>query len=295
MNNTLKKIILFPMNILYKVNPKLELSLMFLLKNGYKMNWENPVTYRQKLQWIKLYDKNQLMPICADKYEVRRFVEDCGCKEILNELLWEGFDPKEISFNKLPKQFVIKTTHGSGFNIICKNKYEFNRAKAIKKLSKWLKEKYIPCYGEWFYGAIKPRIIIEKFLSEDNFKIPIDYKVMCFNGEPKYIMVHTGKFINKKINMYDLNWKCIECNIDGFDKAKPMEKPDKLEEILEYSRKLSRQFYHARVDFYIINNRVYFGEITFTNGAGFDKLTPYSFDVEMGNWIKLSNREFEGG
>lgn len=290
MNNTLKKIILVPMNFLYKINPKLELSLMFWLKNGYKMNWNNPVTYNEKLQWIKLYDKHELMPICTDKYEVRKFVEECGCKDILNELLWEGSDAKDIPFDKLPNQFVIKVTHGSGFNTICKNKNELDWTKTIKKLNKWLKEKYIPCYGEWFYGVVKPRIIIEKFLSDDNFTIPKDYKVLCFNGEPKYIMVYTERFTQNKESMYDLDWKNLECCHNGVDRGRPIEKPNNLEEILEYSRKLSKKFNHARVDFYIINNKVYFGEITFTDGAGFDKITPYSFDVEMGNWLKFDNR-----
>ena len=290
MNNTLKKIILIPMNFLYIINPKLELSLMFLLKNGYKMNWNNPITYNEKLQWIKLYDKHELMPICTDKYEVRKFVEECGCKEILNDLLWEGSDAKDIPFDKLPNQFVIKVTHGSGFNIICKNKKEIDWTKTIKKLNKWLKEKFIPCYGEWFYGVVKPRIIIEKFLSDDNFTIPNDYKVWCFNGEPKYIMVYTGRFTQNKESMYDLEWKNIECCRKGVDRGRPIEKPNNLEEILEYSKKLSKQFNHDRVDFYIVNNKVYFGEITFTDGAGFDKITPYSFDVEMGKWLKFENK-----
>ena len=290
MNNTLKKKILAPMNFLYKVNPKLELSLMFWLKNGYKMNWNNPVTYNEKLQWIKLYDKHELMPICTDKYEVRKFVEKCGCKEILNDLLWEGFNANEIPFDKLPNQFVIKVTHGSGFNIICTNKNNLNRTKTIKKLNKWLKEKFIPCYGEWFYGIVKPRIIIEKFLSEDNATIPKDYKIMCFNGEPRYIKVYTDRFINNKESIYDLNWRYLhECS-NGVSKGKPIKKPTNCEEMIEYSKKISKQFNHARVDFYIVDNKVYFGEITFTDGAGFDKITPYSFDVELGNWLKFENK-----
>lgn len=291
MNVKLKKLILIPMNLVYKINPKLELSLMFWIRNGYKMDWKNPTTFNQKLQWIKLYDKNKLFPICSDKYEVRKFIKDCGCKEILNDLFWEGFDANEIPFDELPNQFVIKVTHGSGFNIICRDKKALDREKTIKQLNKWLREKFIPCYGEWFYGIVKPRIIVEKFLTEDNFTAAYDYKVMCYNGEPKYIMVHRDRFTNRRINFYDLDWKPLESGFKRVNKGELVERPNKLEEILEYSKTLSKYFYHARVDFYIVDNKIYFGEITFINGAGFDKFLPYSFDMQMGNWMKLPDEE----
>lgn len=287
MNNTLKNILLTPMNIFYKIDPRHELKLMFYLKNGYKLNLDNPKTYNEKIQWIKLYNKNELMPICSDKYAVRQFVKDCGCGEILNDLLWDGFDAKEIPFEDLPEQFVIKITHGSGNNIVCMNKYKINKEKIIKKLNRWLKQKYLLCYGEWFYGVIRPRIIIEKFLPGDNFKIPDDYKVMCFNGEPKYIFVYTDRFEQTKESIYDINWNKLDCNHRGVCRGKLIEKPDNLNEILEYSKKLSKKFCHTRVDFYIVNNKVYFGEFTFTDGAGFDKIIPHSYDIEMGNLLKL--------
>src|SRR4051794_21598235 len=113
MNKTLKKIILTPMNLLYKVFPKTELELMFFLKHGFKLNLNNPKTYNEKLNWMKIYYRNDLMPLCADKYTVRQYVKDRGCEELLNELLWSGFDANEIPFDDLPQKFVIKVTHGS--------------------------------------------------------------------------------------------------------------------------------------------------------------------------------------
>src|SRR5690625_4737541 len=138
MNNITKNIILTPMNLLYKISPKLCLKILFRLKTGYKLNLENPTTYNEKLQWIKLYDRDPLMAKCADKYTVRDYVKAEGCEEILNDLLWEGFNPDEIPFDDLPEQFVIKVTHGSTFNIICKDKSQLDKPKT-KKVEKMVK------------------------------------------------------------------------------------------------------------------------------------------------------------
>lgn len=292
MNNATKNVILAPFNIIYKINPKKELEFLYKLKTGQKLDLENPITFNDKLNWIKLYDKNPLMPKCSDKYTVREYVESCGCGEILNELIWEGFDPSKIPYENLPKQFVIKATHGSGMNLIVINKDELNVNKTIVKLAKWLKAKYLPCYGEWFYDVVKPRIIVEKFLTDDNNSVPVDYKVFCFNGIPKFIDVHTSRFSDHKRNLYDLDWNLMKDKSIGYknDASAYIEKPKQLEQLLEYAKKLSSNFTHARVDFYISNEKIYFGEITFTNGAGFSKITPYEFNKEMGGWLTLPKR-----
>lgn len=287
MNPLLKRIILFPFNILYKFFPKLTVKILFYIQNGYKLNLNKPTTYNEKLQWLKFYYRNELMPVCADKYTVRQFVKKRESEEILNELLWEGFNPRDIPFNEMPKEFVIKVTHGSGFNIICKDKNKLDKEKTISQLDKWLKAKFIPAYGEWFYGVIKPRIIIEKLLYDEDNNLPEDYKVFCFNGEPRYVVVDTDRFEGHKRNVYDLNWRLMKGYKLGFPNDEPIEKPECLDEMLSYARNLSKGFPHARIDFYIINKKIYFGEVTFTNGAGFDKITPYSFDVEMGNLINI--------
>lgn len=288
MNNLTKNIILFPFNILYRISPKASLKVLFRIKQGYKLDLENPTTYNEKLQWIKLYDKNPLMPICCDKYAVRSYVESKGCGEILNELYWEGSDPEGIPFDELPEKFVVKVTHGSTFNIICTDKDTLDRNQVVEKCKKWLKAKFLPCYGEWFYGVEKPRVIVEKFIESTDDAQLRDYKVFCFNGIPKAICVDTDRFTKHKRDLYDTDWNRIEDGNMGFPESKRnFEKPGCLNELLLYARKLSAPFLHARVDFYITNDKIYFGEITFTNGAGFDKFSNYDFDKRLGSYLKL--------
>jgi len=290
MNNITKSIILTPFNLLYKISPESDLKLLFRLKQGYSLNLKDPKTYNEKLQWIKLNDHNLLMPKCCDKYTVRQFVEEKGCGEILNHLIWNGFDPKEIPFDSLPDKFVIKVTHGSSFNIICKDKNQLDRNKVIRDCTKWLKAKFLPCYGEWFYGIEKPRVIIEDFIESADDEQLRDYKVFCFNGTPRIICVYTGRFSDPKVDVYDCDWQRMEGVSTGYPASgKDIARPICLKELLEYSRKLSQPFLHARTDFYIVGSKIYFGEITFTSGAGFNKYSDYDFDLLMGSWLKLQN------
>lgn len=282
-----KNIVLLPFNILYKISPKLELKVLFYIKQGYRLNIKKPKTYNEKLQWIKLYDKNLLMPKCVDKYTVREYVEKKGCKEILNELLWEGFDPEDIPYENLPNKFVIKVTHGSTFNIICTDKSKLNIKDTNKKIKKWLKEKFLLCYGEWFYGLEKPRIIVEKYIeSKDGLK---DYKVFCFNGEPMYIGVYSDRDKgNTKQELYDTNWNELEGKTGQFEEQNNKTIiPKELDKLLKYASILSEDFNHVRVDFFIENNKIYFGELTFTSGAGFDKFSSKKLDLEFGNHLEL--------
>lgn len=287
MNTITKNIILLPFNMLYRISPELDLKILFKLKQKYKLNLKNPVTYNEKLQWIKLYNKNELMPKCVDKYTVREYVSDKGCANILNELIWQGFNPDDIPFEKLPNKFVIKVTHGSTFNIICTDKKSLDIEETKKKLKTWLKAKFVPCYGEWFYGIEKPRIIVEKYLDDGHKGDLYDYKVFCFNGKAKLIDVHCGRFGNHRRNIYDTNWKFLENVNFQYEHFEGIEKPKELKELIKYAEILSKDFLHARVDFYIVKGKIIFGEITFTNGAGFDRITPYEFDKEMGSWLKL--------
>ena len=291
MDTLKKRIILTPFNVLYKISPKTELRLLFKIKQGYKLNLKNPKTFNEKIQWIKLNDKNPLMPKCVDKYTVREYVESKGCKDILNDLLWEGFNPDDIPFDTLPNKFVIKVTHGSTFNIICTDKSKLDIEDAKKKLKIWLKEKFLPCYGEWFYGVEKPRIIVEKFIeSKEGLK---DYKVFCFNGKPMYIGVYSDRYKGKtKQELYDINWKEINEHTGNFDvKNKKTKKPKYLKDLIKYSKILSEDFNHARVDFFIENEKIIFGEITFTSGAGFDKFSSKEFDEKMGSLLELPMEE----
>ena len=288
MNNITKRIILTPFNILYKISPELDLKALFKMKQGYSLNLKNPKTYNEKLQWIKIYDHNPLMPECCDKYTVRKYVKKHGCEDILNNLIWNGFNPEDIPFDRLPKKCVIKVTHGSTFNIICQDTTGLDRQDVINTCKKWLKEKFLPCYGEWFYGKVKPRVIVEDFIESADDEQLRDYKVFCFNGEPKYIRVDTDRFSNHKDIIFDCDWNLqVGCHMGHGCGDKKIERPICLDKMLDYARKLSSPFHHARVDFYVVNERLIFGEITFTNGAGFDKFSSYEFDLEMGTKLKL--------
>lgn len=286
MNKKIKNILLKPFDLLYDINKEITLKILFIIKNGYKLNLENPVTYNEKLQLVKLYYKHPLLTKLVDKYTVREYVHKI-CPDILNELYWEGFNPNEIPWDNLPDKFVIKVTHGSGYNILCTNKNKINKAEVIKKINIWLKEKFIKCYGEWFYGVEKPRIIIEKYLDDETGKAPTDYKVFCFNGIPRYVIVDTDRFTKHKRNVYDLQWNFKNNYTLNFPNDKPLKKPKELAELLDIAAKLSKGFPHVRVDLYIIKGKIYFGEMTFTNGAGFDKIRPYEFDVELGSLFKI--------
>lgn len=289
MNITLKNIILQPLNMIYSIKPEIALKILYKLKTGNTLDLVNPTSYNEKLQWIKLNYKNSMLPKLVDKYTVRKYVEKV-CPDILNNLLWVGDFAEEIPWDNLPNKFVIKVTHGSGFNVICMNKNTLNKNETIRKLNKWKKEKFLKCYGEWFYGVEKPKIIIEEFLDDNTGKPPVDYKIFCFDGVPKYIIVDTDRFEKHKRNIYDLEWNFKVGYTMDFPNDKPIDKPKKLDELLKVAEILSKGFPHVRVDLYIVDNKIYFGEMTFTNGAGFDKILPPEFDLELGSYIKLPKK-----
>lgn len=296
MNYRLKSIILFPMNILYSFNPQIELRLMFRIKQGYKLNLKNPKTYNEKLNWQKLFYHNELFGICSDKYLVREYVKKRGCEYILNDLLWSGFCAEDIPFDDLPNRFVIKATHGSGFNIICKDKSKLDRKESIRKLNRWLKTKFLKCYGEHWYGENPPRIIIEKYLEDPKTQRLFDYKFFCFNGEPHYVYIDTWKNGRHHINMYDIDFSLRKEVSLGYptDFSSDIVKPENYNEMLQIVRKLSHDFPHVRVDLYNVEGNIIFGEMTFSKGAGFDKISPFEFDLEMGAHF-LIKREYKEG
>lgn len=293
MNYRIKKITLFPFNILYWIFPELELRLLYRLKVGSKLNLKNPKTYLEKLNWLKLNYRNELMPICSDKYHARKYIEDKGFGKYLTKVLWEGFNPEEIPFDELPDSFIIKCTSGSGFNIICKNKNGLNRKKTIKCLRKWLKEKYLPCYGEWQYNKIKPRVIIEELLTDNKNIVPIDYKMFCFNGlnngEVGCIAVDVGRYVDHKRNIYDKDWNFLKDVKFDFqnDLDIKITRPKCFEEMKKVAYELAKPFPHVRADFFVIGENFYIGELTFFNGSGFDRITPHDFDVELGSLLTL--------
>jgi hypothetical protein len=262
----------------------------FKKKVGREVNLKNPIKFNDKLQWLKLNWYDFLAVKCSDKYRVRDYVGKKIGEKYLNELYGVYNSVEEINFDKLPKSFVLKATHGSGYNIICKNKNELNLIKETKKMKRWLKINYFWQSREWVYKDIKPRIIAEKYLKDRNSKPPNDYKIFCFNGEPKLIQVDFNKFIPIKRNLYeyDLGWKFIDAEIEfqnnpGVD----ITNLKNFKEMLELSKILSNDFPHVRVDFYNIDGKIYFGELTFFHGNGMRSSRPEKLKMKMGNWLKL--------
>ncbi|HFK1432574.1 TPA: ATP-grasp fold amidoligase family protein [Bacillus cereus] len=257
---------------------------------GREVELSNPVKYNDKLQWLKLNWYDAVATKCADKFEVRDFVKEKIGEEYLNDFygVFESVD--EINIDLLPNSFVLKGTHGSGFNIVCRDKTKMDWDKEFKKMRRWLKTNYYLQNGEWVYKDIRPRIICEKYIEQETGAELRDYRFFCFNGEPKFITVDfsiTNKNKTRR-NLYDLEWNLLEKEISYPRENKiKVNKPDKLEEMVKLSRLLSSRFPHARVDFYYIKEKIIFGEITFFHQSGMGKVKPLEFEEEMGRWLQL--------
>lgn len=280
-------------NIIFKllsfIDDERVIKLRYKISTGQRLNLENPITYTEKLQWLKLNWYDPIATKCTDKYEVREFVKERIGEQYLNELYGVYDSVEEIDLNKLPDSFVLKATHGSGWNIICRDKNKMNWAVELKKMKRWLKTNYYWFGREWNYKDIKPRIICEKYLAEEDGEPPKDYKIFCFHGEPKFIQVDIDRFKGHKRNIYDLEWNLLDAEFlyPKFNE-KLIKKPVKLSEMIELSRKLSKDFPHVRVDFFIVENKIYFGELTFFPESGFKKFKPEDFEIQVGSWLKLS-------
>lgn len=302
MNKEIKNLILTPFNLLYHVNPVLETKLLYLLKNKRRLNLNNPITYNEKLQWLKLYYRNDLMPKCADKFSARQYIEERGYGKYLPKLYWHGFSPEDIPFDTLPNEFVIKSTSGSGNNIIVRDKRQLDLASTKRKIRRWMKEKYLVAYGEWHYSKIKPSIIIEELLSDGVHDVPMDFKMFCFNNCPDTVLctaVDMDRFNGHKRAIYNQEWKFLgdvkmKFNNGGSD---CIPKPLHYEKMVEIASDLANPFPHARIDFFVTGGGNFFvGEITFFNGAGYDMVTPDVYNRIMGDCIKLpdkNNRNYD--
>lgn len=276
----------------YCVTDKQLVTRKFKKYTGREVVLDAPIKYNDKLQWLKLYWRDPKATLCADKYEVRKIVEATIGAQYLNDLIGVYNRVEDIDLDRLPNSFVLKGTHGSGFNIICKNKKDLDWPKAQKQMRHWLKRNYHWSKREWVYKEIKPRIVCEKYLEEMDVGELRDYKIFCFNGEPKVIEVDFDRFIAHKRNIYDLDWHLLKGEIKyPSDPNYIVERPEKLEEMLALSRVLAQGFPHVRVDFYIVEDQLYFGELTFFHESGTGAFKPEAFEIEMGNWIELPKRK----
>ncbi|ONI47978.1 glycosyl transferase [Candidatus Epulonipiscium fishelsonii] len=267
---------------------KLYLMLCFKSQLGYFPNLNNPKTFNEKLQWLKLHDRNPRYTKLVDKYEVRKYIAKKIGKEYLIPLIgvWDKFE--DIDFDKLPNQFVLKTTHDSGGVFICKDKNSFDIEETRKKINSHLKRNYYWGGREWPYKNVKPRIICEKYMVDESGHELKDYKIFCFNGKPKLIQVDYERYINHKRNLYNIKWQYLNLEIKyPTDKTVIIQKPQNFDKMIKLARILSKDFAHVRIDFYSIKDKLYFGEITLYHGSGYKEIRPFKYDKLMGSWINL--------
>lgn len=245
-----------------------------------------PVSYTEKIQFAKIFESTEEKGRLSDKYEVRRWVSDLIGDQYLIPLLgvWDHFD--DIDFDTLPDQFVLKTNHGSGTNVIVTDKTKINKSELKNKFEFWLSEDFAfagKAY-ELHYTFIKPKIIAEKYVVDSHGELN-DYKFLCFNSEPKFVWVDVGRRGDHRRNIYDLNW-----NLQPFrqwtykNTDTDLEKPDGLSEMIDIAKKLCVGFDHVRVDLYNVDGKIYFGEMTFTNGQGYENIYPPEYDDILGGY-----------
>ncbi len=290
-NIILKKIILrLASKNIIKMQDKKFIELKYEVQINKKLDLENPKTFNEKLQWLKLYDRNPEYTNMVDKYEAKKYVsKKIGEQYIIPTIgIYKKFE--DINFNELPNKFVIKPTHTSGNVFICKDKDKINYKKLKKEINKWLKRKYFYIHREWPYKDVKPRIIIEKYMIDRSGSELKDYKFFCFNGKVKMILVCSNRFSNLNKTFFDEQWTMYNFTEGGHQKEEKIEKPNNFEKMKEIAEKLSNDISFVRIDFYEIDSKIYFGEITFYPSAGYEKFEPQEYDEFFGNMIKLPDK-----
>ena len=259
----------------------------YFLKMRRFPNLEHPKTFNEKLQWLKLNDKHEEYAKLVDKYEVKKYVGDIIGEEMIIPTLgvWDRFE--DIEFEKLPQQFVLKTTHDSGGVVVVKDKNRLDLKVAKKKLEKSLRHNYYYDHREYPYKNVKPRIIAEKFMVDESGTELKDYKFFCFHGEVKLLFVATDRPFDTHLDFFDVDFNHLPFKRGHSCTKKEIKKPANFEEMKRLASILSKGIPFVRVDLYNINGRIYFGELTFFPAAGVVPFEPAEWDEKIGSWLKL--------
>ena len=278
--------------LLNYIPDKTYIKMVFRAETGHRLNLDNPQTYCEKLQWIKLYEQKPIYTTFADKYAVRDYVKNTVGEEYLVPLLGVYNTPAEINWADLPQQFVLKCTNGCGKNIICRDKSQLNIEQSRQKLSMWLKQSLFWRGREWGYKNIVPKIICEELIKAEDGKVPKDYKFLCFNGEPRLIQLHTDRYGNYTMDYYDAEWNKTDIRKKGLPCSDYAEKkPMHFDKMLDIARQLSKEATFARVDLYNEQGKILFGEITMYPNSGFAVFTDDKYDYLLGGWINLPKQK----
>jgi len=254
---------------------------------GEELDLINPRTYNEKMQWSKLYDNTLLKTNLTDKYLVRDWIKEKIGEQYLIPLLgvWDNFD--DIDFNTLPNKFVLKTNHGSGWNLIVNDKNKLDKNNAKVKFNKWMCSNWSFMTFEMHYKDIKPKIIAEQYIEGLGRELE-DYKFLCFDGNVNYCWIDIDRFTDHRRNVYDLDW-----NLQGWQQHSyknsdyPIKKPENFDLMIQLTKKLAEGFSHVRIDWYNVQGKIYFGEMTFTNSSGFELIHPHKYNLELGDLWKL--------
>lgn len=273
----------------YLLDDKKYLKIKYFIKLRERLNLKNPQTFNEKLQWLKINDRKDIYTTMVDKYMVKEYVANIiGEQYIIPTLgIYNTFD--EIDFEKLPEKFVIKCTHDSGSTIVCQDKKIFNIKEAKKEINKSLKYNYYYSGREWPYKNVKPKILVEQYILDNELKELRDYKIFCFNGKAKIFKVDYNRFSEHRANYYDKNLKLLEFGekICPPEINKKINIPKDIYKMFDLSEIISQKLKFARIDFYYANNKIYFGEITFYPASGFGKFIPSVWDKKLGKLINL--------
>ena len=268
------------------------LKIAFWARMGKLPDIDNPKSFSEKLQWMKLYDHNPLYSKLVDKYEVKPIVaKKIGEEYIIPTIgLWNNAD--QIDFDLLPDQFVLKCTHDSGGLVICKDKSKLDRDAARKKLTTCLKHSFFWGMREWPYKDVKPRVIAEQYMEDETGELR-DYKFFCFDGEVKALFIASDrtKDVETKFDFFDENFKHLPFTNGHPNADVPPSKPVCFEEMKKLAAILSKGIPQVRVDFYEIRGKVYFGEMTFFHWSGMTPFVPEEWDYTFGSWIKIPNQK----
>lgn len=270
------------------------LNLAFRCKMGKKLNLKNPQTFNEKLQWLKLYDRNPLYTTLVDKYDVKKYIADIIGEEYIVPTLgvWDRFD--DIDFDKLPEQFVLKCTHDSGGLVICRDKSKLDIAAAKEKIERSLKTNYYLIGREWPYKDVRPRIIAEPFLSEIADEGVPDYKFFCFGGEPRFLYVSRGleDHATAQISFFDFDGNKLPFKRSDYRNLQAFTKPENFEKMIGIAQTLAHKINGSfvRIDLYSLGEKIYFSEITFFPCSGYMPIEPEEWDQKIGSWIELPKK-----
>lgn len=289
MNRTVKEI---GKKVVSLLPTKPWLSWQFKKKFGRSINWKNPTTFNEKLQWLKVYDRKPIYTTMVDKYEAKKYVADIIGEEYIIPTLgvWDRFE--DIDFDALPDQFVLKCTHDSGGLVIVRNKADFDKEAARKKFKIAMNRNPYDVTREWPYKNVKPRIIAEEYMKDEDADVLPVYKVFTFGGKPKLIQaIQNDKTSDETIDYFDTQWNLLDLRQNFPNSKNPLPRPRNLQQMLSLAEKLAVVPTFLRVDFYEINGKLYFSEFTFFSDSGMKKFNPEKWDQELGDLINLPEKK----